>query len=83
MSHAAAFKMNSHDKYEKIQREYWSEHCPFGDYMILADEYLKSLIGRGTTQSELDYLADLQECDFTPREAAWIIVKESFYRPWK
>lgn len=67
---------------DQEQRQFWAEDCSFGDYMIAADEYLKALIGRGKTQIELDYLADLQESDCTPKEAAWVIARESFFEPW-
>ncbi len=60
---------------------YWAEDCPFGDYMIATDDHLEILIGRSTIQAELDYLADLQESDYTPREAAWIIARDSFFQP--
>lgn len=76
-------RMNRHDEAQKAQGSYWSEEGSFGDYMILADECLNLLIGRDTTQTELEYLADLQESEFTPWDAAWIIAKECFSSPWK
>ena len=63
----------------KISEETLVE-CSFGDYMIRVDDCLEILIGRSTTQTELDSLADLQESDYTPHEAAWVIAKESFPR---
>ena len=57
--------------------------CSFGDYLIEVDTHLRMLIGRDTDQAELDYASELQEEFLTPLETAWIIAKESFYKPWK
>lgn len=66
-------------KHEKAQREYWADDCPYGDYLIEVDDHLMKLIGRGSTQAEMAYIADLQEYSLTPREAAREIALNTFY----
>jgi hypothetical protein len=61
------------------QRRFWEE-APFGEYLNAVDEQLEMLIGRDTTQTELDYTAELQEQYLTPWETAWAVAKESFFK---
>lgn len=73
--------MSSRKTTQEEQRCFWSEECPYGDYLIEVDSYLEMLIGRSTDQAEMDYVSNLQEGLFSPSEAAWILAREDFIRP--
>ncbi len=51
------------------QRSYW-EGCPYGEYLNAVDDQLEILIGRTSIQSELAFIAEMQEALEFPRETA-------------
>lgn len=66
----------------EAQRLFW-ESYPYGKYLNAVDAHLEQLIGRTSIQSELEFIAEMQEASALPLETAWAIAKESFYEPWK
>jgi hypothetical protein len=69
--YASEEEMNNHEK------QFW-EDIPYGDYLNAVDDQLESLIGRTSIQSELTFIADMQEALELPLETTWAIAKESF-----
>ncbi len=53
----------------EAQRLFW-ESCPYGEYLNAVDDQLEILIGRTSIQSELAFIADMQEALELPLETA-------------
>ncbi len=67
--------MDGHQKHEEARKK-----GSYGDCLIQIDVHLVQLIGRASSQTEMDYIANLQEEFLFPREAAWTVAKESFFQ---
>jgi hypothetical protein len=58
------------DILEQELRRFWSDECPYGDYLNAVDEHLEQLIGRESVQGELRFIAEMQEAMCLPEETA-------------
>jgi len=62
----------------EAQRLFW-ESCPYGEYLNAVDDQLESLIGRTSVQSELGFIADMQEARELPLQTAIEIIKGNYF----
>jgi len=53
--------MSSRERTQEEQMRFWSEECSYGEYLNAVDDQLELLIGRTSMQSELGFIAEMQE----------------------
>jgi hypothetical protein len=57
-----------------IEKPLWSD-VPYGNYMDIVDCALEIMIGRASTQKELELISQIQEANSDPMEAAVTLVR--------
>jgi hypothetical protein len=57
------------------------EEVPYGEYLNAVDEHLEKMIGRESIQSELKFIAEMQEAMCSPAEAAVELIEGNYFQP--